>query len=114
MLGIGFLLLGTMHWGLFSGATQGNLDNIVLSQQNSVSNQTQNPTFIFGNFYAAATAIGGLLVAVPTGGVVADLINALPIFSSDVNSIYFIYPIRVFLSFSSVALLINIVSNREI
>jgi hypothetical protein len=114
LLCIGFLLATAFDdWDVFGEAqTQDNIDTLI-GRQTSVGNATEaNPTFIFGDYFAATQAIGTMIFNVPTGGVIADVIPSVSIFANLHEPIY--YLIRFLITFSSACLVINMLSGREL
>jgi len=73
-------------------------------------NVEANPTFIFGDFFAAGRALVTLIWQGTTGGVVADVLQGIPYFNNDA----FILPIRFLYTFSLTILILSIVGRTEL
>lgn len=115
ILAVAYVFIVALNWSVFgTAATQTNLDTII-GRHNTAANQTDtNPEFIFGDYLAAARAVGFIMFDVPTGGVIADVWDAAGgIFVNDLKDAVY-YLIRVVLTFCTVCLIINLISGRDL
>jgi hypothetical protein len=110
---VGFLLEVSLNWNVFGEAqTQENIE-VLIGRHTTVGNSTEaNPTFVFGDYFAAAQAVGTMIFNVPTGGVIADVIPNISIFAQLHDPIY--YLVRFLISLSSAMLVIYLLSGRSI
>lgn len=95
---------------VFNSPTVDSVNQLTTISNNAISNQTTNPTFVFGDFFAAAKSIATILTSIPTGGDIGSLVNDLPF----ANAFYVVLGIRALITFSSAMLIINIISGRDI
>lgn len=113
---VGYILFAGMGWELFGDSDSQAALNTIAGRHDQAINATEtNPAFIFGDYAAAAQAIGVILFNVPTGGLIADLwdsVGGILVGGTLSEPVYML--IRILVTFSSVCLVINIISGRDL
>lgn len=127
LLGTGLVFTTAFDWDVFGGfsTTQAAVDTIISRHNESVNATSTNPNFIFGDYLAAAQSIGVILFNIPTGGLIADVFGSVggDLFGpcgvtcgasgfAVADAVYAL--IRIFITFSSACLIINVISGRDI
>ena len=114
--GVGYILYTSLNWDLYGGYdTFEILSGVSERHEQSVNSTSTNPSFIFGDYAAAARAIGTILFDIPTGGQVANLwgsLGGILVGPQTADAVYVL--LRLFITFSSACLIINIISGRDL
>jgi hypothetical protein len=112
-MGVGFLVAQVFDFDLFGDFASQDAINTILGRHADTVNEVEiDPNYPFGNYPAALQAIGILLWNVPSGGLIADLIAAVPFFG-ELNQ-GFTYMIMGVVGFSGVCLMINVLTGRDL
>lgn len=113
LLATGVMLNNAIGAQIFAEGTvtEESLTTLIGEQDTAVGDIEPNPLFPFGDFIAGIRAVAGIIIGTVTGGVVLDTLKAIPFYTADASiDIMF----RLFFSFSSAALIINLLSGRDL